>query len=254
MELRDVTRELLKAVETESGFPVHVREDANLATVASVRLARDPLPAHMISYRPDGKRVLDYLICYQCGFVLRHFAAPPEARGDARSTVAGEAAVHELVRDLAGPEAAAQAELTHLYLGGLITHVRSIPVGLRVAAWLNEHYPVLCEQQEEAVLVELAEAKVTLETRIREVTPEAVYRPTQAINAAYALFWAERWGRRELAAPYRFAGHDAAGGALLKLWHEVPAGPEYDRALVDAWGAQLGILGWYAWAPYQAPR
>ena len=88
----------------------------------------------------------------------------------------------------------------------------------------------------------------------REVTPEAVYRPTQAINAAYALFWAERWGRRELAAPYRFAGHDAAGGALLTLWHEMPAEPEYDRALVDAWGAQLGILGWYAWAPYQAPR
>ena len=139
----------------------------NLATVASVRLARDPLPAHMISYRPDGKRVLDYLICYQCGFVLRHFAAPPEARGDARSTVAGEAAVHELVRDLAGPEAAAQAELTHLYLGGLITHVRSIPVGLRVAAWLAEHYPVLREQQEEAVLRELAEAQVSLEPRIQ---------------------------------------------------------------------------------------
>ena len=162
MEPRDVTRELLKAVETESGFPVHVREDADLATVASVRLARDPLPAHMISYRPDGKRVLDYLICYQCGFVLRHFAAPPAARGDARSTVAGEAAVHELVRDLAGPEGA-QAELTLLYLGGLITHVRSIPVGLRVAAWLAEHYPVLREQQEEAVLRELAEAQVSLE-------------------------------------------------------------------------------------------
>ena len=65
---------------------------------------------------------------------------------------------------LAGPgEAAAQAELTHLYLGGLITHVRSIPVGLRVAAWLAEYYPVLREQQEEAVLRELAEAQVGLE-------------------------------------------------------------------------------------------
>ena len=45
MEPRDVTRELLKAVEAESGFPVHVREDPDLPTVASVRLGKT-LPQH----------------------------------------------------------------------------------------------------------------------------------------------------------------------------------------------------------------
>jgi hypothetical protein len=45
LEPRDVTRELLKAVEVETGFPVHVREDANLPTVALVRLSKT-LPQH----------------------------------------------------------------------------------------------------------------------------------------------------------------------------------------------------------------
>ena len=40
LEPRHVTRALLKAVEVESGFPVHVREDADLATVASVRIGK----------------------------------------------------------------------------------------------------------------------------------------------------------------------------------------------------------------------
>jgi hypothetical protein len=45
LEPRDVTRELLKAVQVEPGCPVHVREDANLATVVLVRLGKT-LPQH----------------------------------------------------------------------------------------------------------------------------------------------------------------------------------------------------------------
>jgi hypothetical protein len=45
LEPRDATRELLKAVEAESGFPVHVREDPDLPTVVLVRLGKT-LPQH----------------------------------------------------------------------------------------------------------------------------------------------------------------------------------------------------------------
>ena len=253
MEPRAVTRELLKAVEVESGFPAHVREDPNLTTLATVRVARAPLSMHVISYRPDGKRFLDYLVCYQCGFVLRHYAAPPEARGVVVATAEGERTARAAVRELGVLETEAeQNELTRILLGGLITHLRSVPIGLRVAAWLAEHYPALWEQQQQMMTAELAEAKETLAARYRELTPPAVYAPLQAINAAYAQYWAERLGRRELAAAYRFAGHVEAGAALLQSWAEIPGGPEYDRALVDAWGAQLHIMSWYDWAPDQA--
>lgn len=253
MEPREVTRELLKAVELESGLPAHVREDPNLMTLATVRVARAPLPVHVVSYRPDGKRFLDYLVCYQCGFVLRHYAAPPEARGVVVATAEGERAVREAVRALGVLETEAeQNELARMLLAGLITHLRSIPIGLRVAAWLAENYPALQEQQQQVVAAELAEAKETLAARYRELTPPAVYAPLQAISAAQALFWAARLGRRELAAAYQFAGHAEAGAALLQSWAEIPSGPEYDRALVDAWGAQLHVLGWYDWTPDQA--
>jgi hypothetical protein len=54
LEPRDVTRELLKAVEVESGFPVHVREDVKLATVASVQLGKT-LPQHTWPKEAHGR-------------------------------------------------------------------------------------------------------------------------------------------------------------------------------------------------------
>ena len=101
MAPRDVARELLKAVEAESGFPVYVREGVNQATVTSLRLARDPLPAHMIAYQPAGKRVLDYLICYQCNFLLRHSATPSEARGNVTAPIGG--VIEDHLRNLPTP-------------------------------------------------------------------------------------------------------------------------------------------------------
>jgi hypothetical protein len=55
----------------------------------------------MITYRPNGKRVMDYLVYYQCGFLLRHSATLSEARGDVTATEEGLYAVNELVDRLA---------------------------------------------------------------------------------------------------------------------------------------------------------
>jgi len=63
MGLRETTRSIIALVEEVSAFPVLVSEDPNLQTLAVVRMARGGASAH-------------YLIAYQCGFILRHFAPP----------------------------------------------------------------------------------------------------------------------------------------------------------------------------------
>jgi hypothetical protein len=146
-----------------------------------------------------------------------------------------------------------QAKLAWQLVDGLLLHLRSIPIGMRIGAWLAENYPELRQSQHAIVLRELAEAKQTLSPEMQEMTPREVYQPTQAINAAYALFWDEALGRRELSAPYRFAGFDRDGKDLLKIWRETPTGPEHDRELVDRWGKAFGLQDWYEWAPYKGP-
>jgi hypothetical protein len=51
-----------------------VSEDALLKTLAASRIARGGSNrVHAISYNPSVVKEPDYLICYQCGFIVRLF-------------------------------------------------------------------------------------------------------------------------------------------------------------------------------------
>ena len=259
MPLQSITREFLDLVEKETGYPAKLLEDPSLETLCTVRMAGGTVPAHFIRYKPTRDESLDYLICYQCGFVLRLFESPPEQRFSFGSTVQGE---KEVIRLAAGPDSKLATlglpkdQVEHLagtMLDGLMAHLRSIPIGMRIAAWILAKYPQLHASQRAAVLSELDGAKLALQPPIREMTPDRLYRPAMAINAAYAQFWADQYGTSELAAPYRFSEHESDGQALLRIWREVPADPSHDRQLVDRWAEKLQLTGWYAWVRYVAP-
>jgi hypothetical protein len=50
MKLRNTTRSIISRLEEKSGYPVQVVKDKELATVASLRIARaEGLPAHILS-------------------------------------------------------------------------------------------------------------------------------------------------------------------------------------------------------------
>lgn len=76
MGLRETTRSIIALVEEVSGFPVLVTEDPSLQTLAVVRMARGDVSVHTIAYKPSADTQPNYLIAYQCGFILRHYAPP----------------------------------------------------------------------------------------------------------------------------------------------------------------------------------
>ena len=65
MTLRELTRSVINHVESVSGCPVVVSEDAALKTLAASRIARGENRIHAISFNPSAVREPDYLICYQ---------------------------------------------------------------------------------------------------------------------------------------------------------------------------------------------
>jgi len=217
LELRQITREILKSVEETSGLPVHVIEETKLGTLATVRMARGTMPAHVVLYKPMPGEPPDYLICYQCGFVLRKLAVPAELRFDLVDTTA---AVDYVRTAMLAPDGVARkynlqepqiAELQNQWLQGLRIHLLSIPLGMRVAQWLANTYPELQAAQQVQVLRELAEAK-----------------------ASYDL-------------------PPARANDLLAIWRELPDDPAHDVALVDRWAGALGLADWCAWKPYDSP-
>ena len=49
--LRATTRKIMALLEEKSGYPVQLLEDPGLTTFAVMRIARDPLPAHILKIK-----------------------------------------------------------------------------------------------------------------------------------------------------------------------------------------------------------
>lgn len=256
---KPVTRNFLALVESETGYPVQLLEEPKLPVLARVKLADPGTPRHSLVYRPGEDESVDYVICYQCGFVLRLFDNPPDARYEYIPSEKGQTAVRSLITDRGGPAAKSRrgapqlAETASALLAGLVDRLYTVPVGLRVAEWIHEDYGELEAGQRVAVVQEVTVAQATLQPDVRERMPPPLFDAMQAINAAQALYWTEQYGMRELASPFRETGYQRAGRALLDIWRDSPSDPGRDRELVNNWANELRVGGWGAWQRYIAP-
>lgn len=259
MSLNETTQKVLRLVEARSGIPVHVEPDPSLpgTLLAKVVMARGRLALHRVLYRPDSSSPPDYLICAQAGFILRLFDTPPENRFDFAASAEGDAAVERLVKAHPVGKALppnALPQLCQMLRDGLLHHLLSIPLGMRVDRWLATEFPALAELQKESILRQAQDSIATLAPQHSRVSPQKIYDATEAISAAFSVFWAGRLNQPQLALPFKAAGYLKAGQELLTIWESTPDVAENDRSIIDRWAEKLGIAGWYQWVPYSAPK
>jgi hypothetical protein len=143
------------------------------------------------------------------------------------------------------------ASLRDQLLQGLIVHLYSTAVGLRVSDKLTLDYPELLEFESSHVERELELNLSGLSEQVRETLPREVFDATHKINTAFALYWSGHLERPEIVHPYRSYGFEAAGNELLKIFERVPDDAAHDYELVDAWAESLGIRGWFVWVKYE---
>jgi hypothetical protein len=257
MASRQTTRSIISLVEETTGFPIVVSEDPGLQTLAIVRMARGVgASAHTISYKPSPGTPPDYLIAYQCGFILRHFAVPPDQRFDLAPAKTGRDVVDRLLSGPGGPASklklppSTRERLRDQLFDGLMLQLRSIPIGLRIDAWILATYPDLVPLQRISVLQQLQENQATLGPDVRKIAPRKVYDASVGMNAAFAAFWTRAFRDPALSLPYRTAGYEKTGRELLDLFDQLPPEPSHDRELIDLWGHHLTLSSWYQWTPF----
>ena len=70
------------------------------------------------------------------------------------------------------------------------------------------------------------------------------------MNAAYARFGGDLFGKPYLAVPYLSQGYGDKASRLiaLALGGGSPAEEPADRQIIDSWAQELGISGWYDWS------
>ena len=71
--LRPSTQKIIALLEEKSGYPVQVIEEPGLPVFASMRIARDPLPAHILKLKSlTPPRLTIQLVCnvrWFCAFL-----------------------------------------------------------------------------------------------------------------------------------------------------------------------------------------
>ena len=257
MKIREITRELIHQLEIKSGYQVTFLEDSKLPTLAKIKIARGNLPGHILSYNPSPGFEPDYAICWQCVFAMRLFECPQNQQFQITSSLFGEARVEELILQGIGQNFQFQKNqldsLKEQLLSGLITHLRSVPIGFRVVSWLDDHYPELNDLKQKFAEQELKSGIDSLDPIIKKVMPSIIFNSTTYINAAHATFWANHLNNPKLINPYRSVGAVAQGTKLLEMTENIPSDPIHDKDLIDNWASYLKIQDWYEWVPYLAP-
>lgn len=253
MQLRPETQQVLEDVERVSGKPVTLDENPDLPQIATMPRARGAAPAHVLTVNPRYGAP-DYFILYQCGFVLRYFAVPEAERKDFAGTKESREEVARLVRRngrTAGLPDQLQQQLAIQLVDGLLTQLRSYPVGMRIDTWIAAEYPQLSDLQREGIARQQEDNRKVLSPEIRGLAPKPVYDANVTMNAAYATFSDRLFGKAGYAIPYRSAGYEKPGRRLLEALQQIPADVAHDVALVDAWAEELDLRDWYRWLPAQ---
>ena len=259
MELSPITEEILERVEEVTGMPVEIIADGSLQVLAKVTMARPGASSHLLRVGLN-RPVPDYLIAYECGFILRLYANPPGERFEFGRHEAGRAEVLQLLKapgglaqtlHLAEP---ALAQYSGMLYDGLMTELRSLPIGMRIDGWIYDTYPSLREAQSSAINEQQRTNVQVLDPQIRGMTPSKIYTANLSMNAAYALFCDELYGEGGYSVAYRTAGFAARGTQLLEQWRSIAPAPALDRELVDAWAQSLGLAQWYRWVPLSVAR
>ena len=243
------SEQLLKRLESLSGRRVEFVRRSDLPVLASLHIARNGAIVHQFHYRPSNQPI-DYTLCRQIGIVIRLFQLPASERMDFASDGRGEKVVQEMLsasRSLAKADEEALPAFAQMVNQWALMQIRSIPIGMRVDAWLHATFPGLRDLVAQGLELEQQTNADILSRRIGNLTvPPSQLGPA----AAYALFTGRLLGTGRYSIPFEAAGALPDGQSLLTLFDTIPDDPIHDRQLVDSWAQHLGMTDWYKWIPY----
>ena len=249
MNLRELQKQFIGRVEAASGKPLILQSDPEFAGHATIKIATNDQPAHLLRYKPEQESVLPYLVAYQCEFALRTIRADPSTQFDLVSKPSMQRELLELMqRHHQGRNdipSHAVPQLAKQFGNALGLQLRSMPITMRIDKLLHDAHPELTELQHESVDRQLQENMAALSPRSKVIAPDEIIRPNASMNAAFAKFFAGLWMAPMIFAPYVAAGYGDAASALLALNERIPAESSHDRELVDAWAKYTGLDRWF---------
>jgi hypothetical protein len=251
--LLDETGDLLERVEDETGLRLRLvpTEKWYLSRTGLSGILYDSKNNEVtLAYNPKTKS-LDYAIAHGAARILRFHQAPIEERYLLSSNFEmRQLAYHQMEDDIMElPEAARTLSKVGFpfFYDGLITQLASQPGDPWIDRWILEQYPGLRAEVEKGWEEVFAKAHQCLNRYAQLITPAAVFRASNAMNAAYAMAADEFLGKERFALPYKGTEFERLG-RKLRGYNLTDRGYKGDRETADRWAKELRIEGWFQWA------
>ena len=239
--------QLLKKCEAKSGFACDISYDETLATDSTVKMAgRDGRLRHQIILKQHNADA-DYYVAWQAVFILRQFSTDAENRANISQNPEGfESTKAELGKLHPSMQGAELDNFANHILGGIITQLRSVPIGILVDIYLFREFEELRETQEKVLTQQVHQYWPALNID-KSQFPETIILANQHMNAAHAAMVDYQYPSPELTAPYKMAGMEAISLQLLDACLNRNDDDMQDKAIIDDWGKLLNIQNLYRW-------
>ena len=238
---------LLEKCEAKSGFECDISYDSTLTTDSTMRMAgRNGQLRHQIILKKQDTNA-DYYVAWQAMFMLRQLSIDEEKRVEISHSKTGfEETKSSLAERYPSMDASELDNFTQHILGGIITQLRSVPVGILVDLSLHREHPELQELQQAVLTQQVREYWAALNFD-KSQFPESILLDNQHMNAAHAAMVDYQFPSPELTAPYKIAGMEEISLQLLDLCLKHNSEGDQDKVLIDEWGKALKIQHLYRW-------
>ncbi|MHB8107592.1 MAG: hypothetical protein ACYDH4_09245 [Candidatus Cryosericum sp.] len=246
---------ILGETEDKTGKRIEFVEDDRLQVLASVRIARSSMPAHVIRFRKADPVLLAHLVAHECGHVQRVYAVPPEKR---LAPVTKPRHIDRAFRILAadpcvtlGTMDEQQArEMLTIWHQGMVNQVVNLNVDYRIESWLYREHPSIRPNQEKSIELQVQMSVAGLAFDVERHTPHLLYEGSNAVNYAYLRSVGIMLGRN-LVRDYADPGILVLGKRLATVLEEPDAGFEGDVRESNQWASMLGIRDWFDWQAFE---
>jgi len=246
---------ILGQTEELTGKPIEFVQDDSLWILASVRMARSFMPAHVIRFRKADPVVLAHLIAHECGHVQRLFAAPPQKRLVPVTRIEHIDHVFRILAAdarvaLGGMDESGTRELFTMWHQGIVSQVVNLNVDYRIESWLYREYPGIRPNQEKSIELQVQMSVAGLASNVKQATPHLLYEGSNAVNYAYLRSVGIMLGQN-LVRDYADAAIVKLGKRLAAVLEEPDTGFEGDVRESNQWAAILGIGEWFDWQAFE---
>ncbi len=246
-------------LESQTGNRIEVKEDNSLSTDAVSQMAwNHNTDTHRIKYKNKIPAITPHHLAHELEHIHLEHEARQAGRNRAFATTIGtrEIALRSISKDIFRLQRSGypEGEITSVILqlvGGLANQLFNTPLDMVIEYRVFERYPELRPSQFVSLHARQTENASILTNRdIRKITPPSIFRASNALNCAYALFTDHIYGgKTEYARAYQDTEFMKVGQELFGLWQRMM--PDYQHGdeykFVDEAAKVLALNEWYEW-------